>query len=273
MTANRKFILIVSILALLAVLFIVLGWPSIYEYQCKNRTYDDMEESLASVENANIRIIAVTGNEDEGVGYSASASGVIIDHVDNTYFAMTAGHVVDKKDADHYIIATALTPTYKDYKKENGITGHVPLPEYYDLMPGVNIEYMYDKADLAVISFQYPEKLGVAQLASEKPEKGDRIVAAGNPDDIDGGFIHSFGKITSAKEIIFEADDGRPADRVLKHNAYEEPGSSGGAIYSEQMQVVGLNIGGGRDMFDRFRYGVMIPSDQINECIKEWKSK
>ena len=91
--------------------------------------------------------------------------------------------------------------------------------------------------------------------------------------DIDGGFIHSFGKITSAKEIIFEADDGRPADRVLKHNAYEEPGSSGGAIYSEQMQVVGLNIGGGRDMFDRFRYGVMIPSDQINECIKEWKSK
>ena len=68
-------------------LFTVFAWPSIYEYQCKNRVYDDMEASLASVENANIRIIAVTGNEDEGVGYSASASGVIIDRVDDTYYA------------------------------------------------------------------------------------------------------------------------------------------------------------------------------------------
>lgn len=273
MSTKKKPILIFIILAILTVAFIVLVWPSIYEYQCKNRTYDEMALSLASVESSNIRIIAVSGSEDEGIGYSTSASGVIIDHIGATYYALTARHVVDKADADHYIVATTLTPTYKEYKKEKGLTGHIPLEEYYALMPEAVVEYRYGAADLAIISFQYSEKLVTADLASENPEKGDRIVAAGNPDDIDGGFVHSFGEITSQEEITFETNDGRAPDRVLKHNAYEEPGSSGGAIFSEQMHVVGINIGGGRDLFNRFRYGVFIPVDQINECIRTWKEE
>lgn len=271
MDVKKKSILCISVLSILAVVFVVLIWPSIYDHQCKNRRYNDMADSLAAVENSNIRIIAVTGNEDEGVGYSASASGVIINHEGNRYYALTAKHVVDKSDVDHYIVATTLTPTYKEYKEEKGLTGHVPLPEYYALMPEVVVEYKDDSADLAIISFQYSKELTVADLASENPQKGNRIVAAGSPNDVEGGFVHSFGKITSAEEIIFEANDGRAPDKVLKHNAYEEPGSSGGAIFSEQMQVVGINIGGGRDMFNRFRYGVMIPVDQISECISNWE--
>lgn len=270
---KKKLTLCISVFAILVVVFIVLIWPSIYDQQCKNRVYNDMAESLKAVNSSNIRIIAVTGNEDEGVGYSTSASGVIIDHIGNTYYALTAKHVVDKSDVDHYIVATGLTPTFKEYKEEKGLTEHVhvPLPEYYALMPEVIVEYKDDNVDLAIVSFQYSKELTVADLASENPKKGDRIVAAGNPDDIEGGFAHSFGKITSAKEITFEANDGRAPDRILKHNAYEEPGSSGGAIFSEQMQVVGINIGGGRDMFNRFRYGVMIPVDQISECISRWE--
>jgi len=34
--------------------------------------------------------------------------------------------------------------------------------------------------------------------------------------------------------------------------------------------LVGINIGGGRDIFGRFRHGVMIPVDQVRECLQEW---
>lgn len=270
MNKKMKPIICILIIALLAGVFIVIIWPSIYDYQCKNRTYSDIELSLDSVESSNIRIISVSGSEDEGVGYSAGASGVIFDYDKGTYYALTAYHVVNDADADRFIIATALTPTYDEYKKEKGITGHIPQSDYYELMPEAIVEYQSEKADLAIISFRYSEKLDVAEVAVDNPQKGHRIVAIGNPVDAERHFIHSFGKITSSEETTFEAGDGQASNRILKHSAYVAPGSSGGAVFSAQMQLIGINIGGGTDFLGRFRYGVMIPSSQINACIEEW---
>lgn len=117
MKTKNKLVLFILILALIAVVFIVIVWPSIYDHQCKNRVYNDMESSLSSVESSNIRIISVSGNEDEGIGYSAGASGVIFDHNDGRYYALTAYHVINAEDADHFIVATALTPSFDEYKK------------------------------------------------------------------------------------------------------------------------------------------------------------
>jgi len=60
---------------------------------------------------------------------------------------------------------------------------------------------------------------------------------------------------------------------VMKHNAYIASGSSGSAVYNEKTELVGINIGGERDMFDRFCFGVMIPSDQIQECLSETRGE
>lgn len=273
MKTKNKLALFILILALIAVVFIVIVWPSIYDHQCKNRVYNDMESSLSSVESSNIRIISVSGNEDEGIGYSAGASGVIFDHNDGRYYALTAYHVINAEDADHFIVATALTPSFDEYKKGKGITGHIPQSDYYEMMPEAKVEYQSEKSDLAIISFQSKEELDIVELADNNPRNGDRIAVVGNPDNTEGHFIHSFGKVTSSEEIDFEAGDGQLSNRVLKHSAYEAPGSSGGAVYSEQMQLVGINIGGGTDFFGRFRYGAMIPCEQINECIDEWSKE
>mgnify|MGYP006914488306 CR=1 FL=1 len=44
-------------------------------------------------------------------------------------------------------------------------------------------------------------------------------------------------------------------------------------VYNENMELVGINIGGGTDIFGRFRYGVLIACDQIRECLDNWKKR
>ena len=86
-------------------------------------------------------------------------------------------------------------------------------------------------------------------------------------------FVSTYGKIKSSKPENFSFNDDQSDNLVVKHSAYEAPGSSGSAVYNESMELVGINIGGGRDVFGRFRYGVMIPTDQINECISGWQEE
>jgi S1-C subfamily serine protease len=274
--AKKKATISILTFVLLAVVFGTAVWPSIYDYQCKNRVYSDIEAESNSVESCNIRIIAVSEREEENVvsiSYSAGASGVIYDCKGSVYYALTACHVVDSKDAKSFIIATTLTPTYGEYRKEKGLTSHIPLTDYYALMPEAKIEYRNEENDVAIISFQYPEKLEVAEITSENPNKDDRILVIGNPADMENRFAHSYGKIDSSQTIAFDARDGRSPTQVLKHSAYVSPGYSGGAVFSDQMQLVGINIGGGTDFWGRFRYGVMVPSLQIKKCIADWNNQ
>lgn len=230
------------------------------------------ERVFKTVKKDNLLCKRNIANENEGMRYSAGSSGVIFDKVDDRYYALTAYHVVNNDEANSFIIATALTPTYAEYREEKGITGyrHIPVPEYYELMPEATVEYQNEESDLAIISFKYSEELNVAKVAADNPDKGSRIVCIGNPVDNEENFVHTFGKIKSSKEIAFDSKDGQVPCKILKHSAYEAPGSSGGAVFSEKMELVGINIGGGTDFLGRFRYGAMIPSNQITECIKEW---
>ena len=273
MKNNRKPITIILTITLLMTASALLIWPSLYEHQCKTRVYEDMESTLSSIESSNIRIIAVSGSEEEGFGYSAGASGVVFEKDNDTYYAMTAYHVVKESRAKYFIVATALTPTYDEYKKQKGITGHIPQKEYYDAMPLASVEYENEQSDLAIISFRFSEDLDAAEVAKDNPKKGDKIVAVGNPSNIEGHFIQTYGKILSEEEEEFRTNDGQLPSMVLKHSAYESPGSSGGAVFSEKMELVGINVGGGTDLFGRFRYGVMIPAEQIHRCISDWREQ
>lgn len=133
------------------------------------------------------------------------------------------------------------------------------------------MEYGKEKSDLAVISFESDKELPVVPVAEIMPEKGDRIAVVSNSEG--EKFSCTYGKIKSSQPESYHFNDNQSDNLVMKHNAYEAPGSSGSAVYNESMELVGINISGGRDVFGRFRHGVMIPVDQITECLEEWNRK
>lgn len=203
---------------------------------------------------------------DDIKAYGSGASGVIIENKDQRYYALTAAHVVEDESRG-YIACIVNTPTYKEYRKKSGNSGYISNDEYYSMMPEIKVEYISDESDLAVVSFECDENLIKVEVASDVPEKGDRIVCIGNPVDSEERFVESYGKIKS-NLVEFIAD--KKTNTVLKHSAYIAPGSSGGAVYNENMKIAGINVGGGTDSFGRFKYGVMIPAEQIAEFIEEW---
>lgn len=269
MSRKKNVLLYAMLVALLTVIFLVLGWPSVYARRCKTRIYADMNEALASVERANIQLLFAE-QANGGVGYGVRASGVIFERENGICYALTACHAVREKSA-RIVVMTTETPSYDAYRQAQGAAGHVSLQSYYESLPEAKIEYQSEQSDLAIVSFPCAEELDVAELAEERPQKGARIAVVGHPDGID--FFRSFGEITSSGELTFDAGDGRPPNQVWEHNAYESYGSSGGAVFSEQMRLLGINIGGGTDFLGRFRYGVMIPCDRIRTCIAEWRKQ
>jgi len=100
-------------------------------------------------------------------------------------------------------------------------------------------------------------------------EKGDKIVTIGNIEE--KSFVLSYGKILSNDLKEFHPDEQAP-NKVLCHNAYEEPGCSGAACLNKEMKIVGINIGGNTDLLGRFKSGVMIPNTQILKLIAAWAS-
>ncbi len=61
------------------------------------------------------------------------------------------------------------------------------------------------------------------------------------------------------------------SDTCKKHNAYGASGSSGGAVFDENMELVGINIVGGSDIFGRYMFLGMVTCDQIKECLEDFR--
>lgn len=242
--------------------------PSVMDYQAKHRVYEDMESDLDSIMSANICLVDVDVHGG-GIAYGAGSSGVIIGKENDVYYALTACHVVrNHEEIDFWIVMTPDDPTLWEYKKDHENTGQ---EEYYSRFPKIKTEYANAEYDLAIISFRSEKKLEVAKVAADDPSKGSRIAVISNPEG--DKFVRSYGKIRSNHLEIFKGDDDSlPETQVLKHNAYEAPGSSGSGVYDGKMKLVGINIGGGADYFGRFKFGVMAPAEQINKCLGEWKA-
>lgn len=264
---KKKYSIIVILAAAVIAVVMIVGIPSVMDYQAKHRVYSDMEAQLAEVKNANILIVPVEISENS-IGYGAGASGVIIDRSGDTYFALTAHHVIDHNEIDHFVIITPEDPSAFEYKKEHQGSG---LTEYYDHLPRAQIVHKAEESDLAVISFQSDKQLSVVPVSEKTAAKGDRVAVISNPEG--EKFVSTFGKVISSEPEEYDFRDDHTSNLVLKHNAYEAPGSSGSAVYNEKMELTGINIGGGRDLFGRFRHGVMIPSDQITDCLRKWNAK
>jgi len=235
----------------------------------KDVVYEDMKE-LFENENllsANIGIVSKT-ETDDSVSYGEFGSGVIIENKDGYYYALTAAHVVSVENAQFLVFTTNTE------MKEETIPGYDDLnilaQETYESMYPAEVVYVSDRDDLAVIRFSTGEELSVADIANKDPEKGERILCVGNPQN--EWFAISYGTILSGIEKFGEFQ-GFPSNG-MKHSAYMQVGSSGGAAYNEEMNLAGITPGASLSLDGKdFNYGILIPVSEINLCLEEWKKQ
>lgn len=180
---------------------------------------------------------------------------------------MTSAHVVDEEEA-RILVYTVNTEMIMD--EIPGMEDmNIPAQETFDAMYVAEVLYQYDRDDLAVIRFPADEDLSIMKIADTEPEKGDRIMCVGNPNN--QWFTVTYGKITSGLKK-FGTTTSHPSN-AMEHSAHMCSGSSGGAAIGEQMELVGITPGIVVALDGKtFRHGVLIPVSEIKLCLEEWKN-
>jgi len=274
---RKKIIMIsVGVAVVAAILFaVIFVAPVLRENESKNRLFPEMKARLGEVESSVVGLLPKTENRKDGsVTYGHGGSGVIIRRDSDKCYAVTAAHVVNDKNAV-YKVYTAKTEVETVSEPAFDKLGMEVLdPGFYDKLANVRVEYVSQSADLAIVSFPADSELAVAQLDEGDPSPGDKLVCLGHPDG--KRLTVSYGLITSDLKTVTMTDkqSGQEStDEVYEHDAYLHPGSSGGAAFSDDMLLCGINTGGAFDLFEHFSGGFMIPVSSVRACIAEWEKQ
>lgn len=262
---------ITLILILVSITIILIFLPSIKSYynQAMNREFIENVESNAL--SANVKIVQLTyeaGVNSSSIAVSNGASGVLIRKEGNRYFVLTANHVItglDDVDKTQIVVMGYDDLDYKDYLNMGG--EYVGIVNYYLQFPEVTVEYMNEKSDLALISFTSDKVYTVLSLAEDIAKYGDKVVSMSNP--YGKRNIVTAGKIGSKGFWNYEDEAGKFKYSIIKHSAVTSEGSSGSALLNEELEIVGITIGGNENFFRQFVSGMAIPNDQIHAFLGE----
>jgi tetratricopeptide (TPR) repeat protein len=144
-------------------------------------------------------------------------SGVIISRSGNTYYVLTAKHVV--ATPDEYEVLTSGGQKFR--------------VDYSQVKKFANL-------DLAVIQFTSSENIPVAQLGnSEQMAQGENVFVSGWP-IIDGSSNH---QVTDGRITGFRKGDTNGYE--LTYNNATGSGMSGGPVFNARGQVIGIHGRGG----------------------------
>lgn len=272
---NKKIVLVSIITLCLIIIGCLYFWiiPSKKEKESKERIYLDLKDK---VENAKKSVVGIIpeNKEKDGFSHNGIGSGVIFEKVDNTYYVITAGHVVEEKNDSYKIFTINTKFSGETIKADDNVSFEIPDETYYDSLLSSKIEYISENLDLAIISFKTEEELPILKFETNRLKVGDKIVAIGHPEG--NRYATTYGNITSdikSATMITKGTNNKKTDKVMEHNAYLNFGNSGGVAISENMKIAGINIGGSFNILGYFKNGVMIPSDIVQNTIKEWKNK
>lgn len=269
MNRRKKIIMTISIVTALYLL-IAFILPLLLEYRCKTRSFDEFEEKITdNIMKSNIVIVDYKEKKESGHvirwSYGIGASGVIFKQDGDMYYALTAYHVVkDYLDAEYFIIPYGA-PTYSEYRQQSD--AYVLSEDYFGQFEKATVILADENYDLAVISFKSDETLNTLSIEDVNPVYNEKIAVISNP--MGERFLITFGTIRSKGCYPFESDDGSVATKTLKHNAYINEGSSGSVVLNNNMDIVGINIGGTTNIYKKFVYGAMVPSEVILEFLAE----
>lgn len=266
---KRKYKRMLRILMIFSLCSVLL-YSFIYPHWSKNRTFREIDdEKLAGILSANLHIISQTlYDHGQSISYAPGFGGVIFQQHEDRYYVLTAAHAIEKSENVRLIIITYDTQTYNEYLS----SGNKPigLAEYYAKLPQAEIEYIDEKYDLAILSFSSDKSLKVLPISDTLPQYGEKVAVISSPVVEQRNFI-TYGKITSKKPVPFGDKAGKTQEKVIRHSAYINAGSSGSPVINKDLEIQAINLGGGADVFGNFRYGMAMPSDKILDFTAAWK--
>lgn len=260
---NRKYVIIL-ILGLTMLLYMILK-----PIANKNTIYPELQSKITDgVLSANVYIMRQF-QEENSIGYSSGFSGVIFKRDNDKYYILTAYHAFYPERNDSLIVLEYKDQTIAEYM--NSGNQFMGITDYYSQFPLAKVEYYDEKYDLAILSFVSDTKLNAISVSDSNPKYNDKIFSISNPMGEERNKI-TYGKILSKSPVPFGKGNEGLEHNILRHSAYINIGSSGSALLNENLEIVGINLGGSENIFRNFLYGMAIPSEDINEFLEEWKN-
>ena len=155
---------------------------------------------------------------------NGNGSGAIIAKQGDTYYVLTAYHVI--KNQDKYTITTS------------------PDGQVYKLSPEQIITISKDN-DLAVVKFQSSKNYQIAQMASYQPDDQWLFVSGFPGNNSNKQRIITAGKVQKKEEKEFNVKDkySLQGGRGLVYTNLSLPGMSGGPVLDLEGKLVGINTG------------------------------
>lgn len=145
------------------------------------------------------------------------------------YYVLTNRHVIVDKTADasqKFVIYAYLGEEDLEIKAE--VVG-------YDT-----------KVDIAVITFEHHKYIQPVEIAdSDELDRGDFVIAMGNPDGYDYYGSATFGIVSGEKRYLSSDTDDDGVDdfysSFIQHDVAINPGNSGGGLFNIYGELVGIN--------------------------------
>ena len=260
-------VILVSVIVILVFLPLI---KPVYHQATNRELIESIERNALS---ANIKIVQLThetGMNSSSIAVSAGASGVIIRKDGNRYFALTANHVIAALDDADSVQIIVLGYDDLDFKDSlNSGEAYVGIEDYYRQFPEAAVEYADEKSDLALICFTSDKAYSVLSLAENAVKYGGTVASMSNPygkrNEVTAGTIGSQGFWD------YEDKEGKFKYSIIKHSAFISAGSSGSALLNEDLEIVGINLGGKENLLHQFVSGMAITNDQIRAFLEEWR--
>ena len=181
--------------------------------------------------------------KEEVIVDGALGSGFVIKENSSYYYILTNNHVIDsEKSAD----------------KESIYVYDYNMNQYT-----ATLMFTDSKYDMAVVRINKNssfEALKVMKLADKNPNKGDDVIAIGQPQ----GQVNSItvGKIKNYVSIA------NVNYTVIYHDAWIDHGNSGGMLLDINLNVVGINTWGGENNSYTNHESLSSPVEKIKEFLK-----
>lgn len=241
-------------------------------YLSKERVYEDIKSRITEdVLSSNVMIIKEKdslGTNSEVKGYGVGFSGVIFQKEEGEYLVLTTCHALDLERNGEFVVLSYNEKTINDYMSAGG--KYMGVAEYYSQFPRAKVRYYNEEYDLAVLSFKSDLKLGTLNIAEGEVSNGERVVAISNAFEEERN-LTTYGKIKGRGKVKFKDEKDKMKYSLAKHSAYINVGSSGSVLLNENLEIVGINIGGAKDVFGNFRHGLAITSEDIHKFLEEYR--
>lgn len=205
------------------------------------------------------KIFGITIGKDRDSRKAGQGSGVVFYLNDEFALILTNCHVAIQYSGYSYYESTVT-----DCK---GNTFKASL-YHSQSKPDTAIDADYDLAVLYVNLKGKEHEFVQVDMAMENPAVGAVAVSVGTPDGQQNAL--SFGTVTDYRQITLTdtpAEESNVTFDVLVHNAFTQPGSSGGAVLDESCSLVGIHYAGSQS--DDYR-GYAIPIEKVREFLDRY---